>query len=191
MGLFRWLKGQTGSTNGSSAALSSWHQDWRAACAEPSTEKARSLEAALDSLGLSEDDAEIEREMLEGLEHLVALRGSVAAGALPVVETGHRVVGTDTCHFTAPSSMPDEPSQPGGRLLLTGARAIFVGGAKALTVPWHAVVEVLDQDRDVVLVRHDRATLYRFRCNVYADALTAAYLARHLARRQRRAGGSV
>ena len=190
MGLFRWLKGKSGSTNGSSA-LSSWQHAWRAACAEPTAERAASLDAALQSLGLSEDDAEIEREMLEGLGQLVALSGAVSAGALPTIETGHRVVGADTCHFSAPASMPDEPSQPGGRLLLTSARAIFVGGAKASTVPWHAILEVIDQDRDVVLVRHDRATFYRFRCNVYSDALSAAFLARHLARRQRRSGGSV
>ena len=185
MGLLRWLKGKSAPWQERSE-LDGWRREWRTACAEPSAERVASLARSLDGLGLSEDDAEIEREMLEGLEHLVALHASIVSGQLPRVETGHRVVGTDTCHFSAPSSMPDEPSQPSGRLLLTSARAIFVGGARAVTVPWHAIVEVLDADRDVIFVRHDRQTFYRFRCNIYGDALSAAFLARTLAARQRR-----
>ena len=121
--------------------------------------------------------------MLDGLEQLAALR---AASALPLVETGHRVVGTDVCHFTAPASMPDEEAQPSGRLILTSARAIFAGGARAVTVPWHSIGRVLQHDRDVTIVRHDRETLHRFRCNVFGDAMTAAFLAETLAARHRR-----
>jgi len=139
----------------------------------------------LDVLGLPEDEVEIEREMLAGLEQLLALHDTIATG-LPIVQTGHRVVGTDVCHFTAPVSMPDEPSQPGGRLILTSDRAIFAGGVKATTVPWHAIGEVLHQERDLVLVRHGRETFHRFRCNVFADALSAACLAQRLAASHRR-----
>jgi hypothetical protein len=190
MGLFEWLKGKAGSRNGN-PARSSWHDDWRAACAAPTVEGIASLEAALAALGIPDEEAEIEREMLDGLSQLTTLRETVSSGALPTIDTGHRVVGTDTCHFTAPSSMPDEPSQPGGQLILTSARAIFVGGGKAISVPWHAVAEVADQNRDVLLVRHDRTTFHRFRCNIYADVLAATFLARHLAGRPRRPGASV
>jgi hypothetical protein len=44
---------------------------------------------------------------------------------------------------------------------------------------------VVQQERDVILVRHDRATFHRFRCNVFADALCAGLIARTLARRAR------
>jgi hypothetical protein len=84
--------------------------------------------------------------------------------------------------------MPDDVAQPSGRLIFTGARAIFAGGARALTLPWHAVAEVAQQERDVILVRHDRETFHRFRCNVFADALCAGLLARTLARRTRSGG---
>jgi hypothetical protein len=86
--------------------------------------------------------------------------------------------------------MPDETSQPCGRLLLTSGRAIFVGGANGATVPWHSVVEAMQLDRDVVLIRGDREKLYRFRCNSFNDALRAAFLARELmaATRRRRPG---
>jgi hypothetical protein len=143
------------------------------------------LRSELDALGLPEEEIEIEREMLDGLEHLVALTAAVDSAGLPTLQTGHRVVGTDLCHFTAPASMPDEPSQPGGRLLLTGARLIFVGGPGA-TAAWHALAEVVLADRDLVLVRADRSRMYRFRCNSYSDAMCGAFLARRLIAARRR-----
>jgi hypothetical protein len=144
------------------------------------------LSVSLAALGLPEEEVEIEREMLAGLEHLANIQSSLPAGTLPSVETGHRVVGTDRCHFSAPVSMPDEPAQPSGRLILTNVRAIFAGGGKATTIPWHAVADVLQAERDVILVRRDRDNFHRFRCNVYADALEAAWLARALAGGHRR-----
>lgn len=148
-----------------------------------------SLSAHLNALALPEEEIEIEREMLDGLEQVSRLRAALAANGVPVVETGHRVVGTETCHFSAPSSMPDDAAQPSGRLILTGARAIFAGGARALTLPWHAVADVMQQERDVILVRHDRETFHRFRCNVFADAMCAGLLARTLSRRTRSGRG--
>ncbi len=118
--------------------------------------------------------------MLDGLAELTQLRSNIDAGQLPIVQTGHRVVGTDICHFSTPCSMPDDPAQPSGRLIFTGSRAIFAGGARALTIPWHMVAEVVQQERDVALVRHDRETFYRFRCNNYSDALCGGLLARTL-----------
>jgi hypothetical protein len=97
------------------------------------------------------------------------------------------------CHFIAPASMPDDPAQPSGRLLLTNARAIFVGGARGITVPWHAIAQQLQTDRDIVLVRSDGAALYRFRCNSFDDALRGAFIAGRLRRKEEgkgeRAGG--
>src|SRR5512134_2457604 len=127
----------------------------------------------------------MEREMLDGLVQVSQLHAALTVDGLPVVETGHRVVGAETCHFSAPSSMPDDAAQPSGRLIFTGARAIFAGGARALALPWHTIADVVQQERDLILVRHDRETFHRFRCNVYADALCAGLIARTLARRAR------
>lgn len=183
MGLLRWFKERT---SGGDARLDQWRRLWRDACVAPDVETAESLESALDAFGLPEEEIEIEREMLAGLHELTTLRGSVTSNGLPTIETGHRVVGTDRCHFSAPASMPDDSAQPSGRLILTSARAIFVGGARSTTIAWHAVAEVLQQERDVMLVKHDRETFHRYRCNVYGDALSAAFLARALAARHRR-----
>jgi hypothetical protein len=182
MRVFRWLTSRR--ENGSK--LGPWRERWRVACRTPAAGEAEALTAALEAMGLAEEEIEVEREMLDGLQVLTALHASIAATGLPVVETGHRVVGADRCHYSAPASMPDDASQPSGRLILTSARAIFVGGARSTTVAWHAVSEVLQQDRDVVLVKHDRETFHRFRCNLFADALSAAFLATTLAASHRR-----
>jgi hypothetical protein len=187
MGLFGWLKNRR---NGGDPRLMEWRRAWNASAAEPGPNAVSTLRTQLDRLGLPEEEIEIEREMLEGISQLSQLRLSVDTSGIPVVETGHRVVGHDTCHFSTPVSMPDDAAQPSGRLFLTNSRAIFAGGARATTVAWHAIGEVIHGDRDVVLVRRDRDTIYRFRCNTYADAMCGAYLARRLAALMSRAASS-
>src|SRR5260221_13192871 len=89
------------------------------------------LEAAFRRPRPFADDLEIEEEMLDALRHVLALEEELAAAHLPVVDTSHRVVGPDRCHFSAPVSMPEDPAQPTGRLLLTSPRPVFAGGAQA------------------------------------------------------------
>lgn len=176
MGLLGWIKTRVSRDD---RRLQDWRQAWRKASTEPTPDHVRSLRHQLDALGLPEDDLEIEREMLDALAAVLALAATVAESGLPILETGHRIVGPDVCHYTAPVSMPDEPSQPSGRLILTSARAIFVGG-RGVTVPWHAIAQVLHTDRDLLLVRRGQPSLYRFQCNTFADAMCAAFLARRL-----------
>src|SRR5918993_1268533 len=106
----------------------------------------------------------------------------LAAARVPIVETTHRVVGTDRCHFSAPVSVPDDPAQPTGRLLLTSTRAVFAGGARTPALPWHGVREIVQAGRDVifVLARAGEETGQRFRCNSDAEALCGAAIGRHL-----------
>jgi hypothetical protein len=181
MGLFGWLKGSTAPANG----LRAWRREWAEAVTAPSAAALERLRSALHVRPPLADDIEIEEEMLEGLDRLIALTTDLADGRLPNIETTHRIVGSDVCHFSAPVSMPEDAAQPTGRLLLTGTRAVFAGGARPTTVAWHAAAEVVQADRDVLLIRSDRGTAYRFRCNNYGDALTAAAIARHLAARAR------
>ena len=89
-----------------------WRRQWRDASAAPTAADVEALAAALAALALPEDGIEIEREMLDGSSS--SLPSHAPRPGLPLVETGHRVVGTDVCHFTAPASMPDDPSQPSG-----------------------------------------------------------------------------
>ncbi len=183
MALWGWFRRNR---SGGDGRLTEWRQAWRVAAGKPDPADVASLTARLDAIGLPDDDVEIEREMLEGLDQLIRLTAIIGSNGLPILETGHRIVGADTCHYSAPASMPDDPTQPAGRLILTSARAIFAGGARATTLPWHAVSTVVQQDRDIVLVRHDRETMYRFRCNLFADAMCAAFLARRLSTNKRK-----
>jgi hypothetical protein len=156
-----------------------WRRTWADAIGRDDPAAVERLRKALDTMPGSGDDLDVEAEMLDGLEQLVALRGELAAARVPIVETTHRVVGPDPCHFTAPVSLPDDPAQPSGRLLLTSTRAIFVG-ARLINIPWHATRQAIQIDRDVLLVRATSEDVIRIRCNTYPDALCAAELARHL-----------
>lgn len=178
MGFLKWWMGR-----GSSAEdnrLRAWRAGWAQVAASPAAERIERLRIDLDGMGLSADEIEIEREMLDALMEREALASAVRLSGLPSVVTGHRVVGAERCHFTAPASMPDEPGQPGGRLLLTSGRAIFVGGANGVSAAWHSVGDAHHLDRDVVLVRSDRDRIHRFRCNTFGDAMRAAFIARAL-----------
>jgi hypothetical protein len=169
--------------------LREWKREWTAAAGSLDPASARRLKDRLDALGLPEDDVEIEREMLDALDDAAALSSEIARSGLPILETGHRVVGHDRCHFTAAASMPDEQGQPTGRLLLTSARAIFLGGANAVSTAWHMIDEASQDARDLVLVRTTHDRLYRFQCNSFSDALRGALIARELIRRKPRATG--
>jgi hypothetical protein len=189
MGFLTWWKGRGASADDN--RLREWRDGWAQAAASPAADRADRIErlrAGLDALGLPADEVEIEREMLDALLEREALASAVRVSGLPIVETGHRIVGAERCHFTAPASMPDEPAQPGGRLLLTSGRAIFVGGANGLAAAWHTVGDAHHIDRDVVLVRPGHDRIYRFRCNTFGDAMRGAFIAGELVamRRARR-----
>lgn len=187
MGLLDWLKGRS---TGGDPGLSEWRRAWAEAAIRIDEHTVSSLESRLKALALPEEDIEIEQEMLEGARDLVRLRAEVDGSGLPVVDTGHRVIGGDTCHYSAPVSMPDDPAQPSGRLLLTGARAVFAGAGRTTAVPWHMVAEVVRAERDIVLIRKGREDLHRFRCNTFADALCGAFLAQRLIERRQPAPGA-
>ena len=177
MKLFGWIRGKD-SSGGTERRR--WREAWMEAVVAEDGSRAAALRAQLDGLPLAPgDDNEVELEMIDALERL-ALLVSETAGGLPVVETQHRVLGGDRCHFTAPASLPEDPSQPSGRVLFTGARTFFVGGNHPQPVAWHAVRDVIHAERDVLLVRADGTAAAHFRFNSYGDAVAAAFLARRL-----------
>ena len=186
MGLIDWWKGRGEPLEDS--RLRGWRAAWTQAASTGDTRQIPQLAAELDALGLPEDDIEIEREMLDALRDLETVSASVRVGGLPLVETGHRVVRGEPCYYSAPASMPDEPGQPAGRLLLTSGRAIFVGGPGGLTAAWHSISEASHIERDLVLTKNGRDRVYRFRCNAYGDALCAAFIAGELLTRRRLRG---
>jgi len=140
------------------------------------------LEGRLHATPPLAEDVEIEEEMLQALRDVLALERQLAAADLPLIETTHRAAHGERCHFSAPVSMPDDPAQPTGRLLLTSGRAAFAGGSRTPAIAWHAARDIVRSDRDLLIVRAGGGdgSLYRFRCNSYSDAVCAAAIARHL-----------
>ena len=143
--------------------------------------RAAALKADLDGLPLGAgEDNEMELEMMDALDRLASLQQETAAGPLPTVETQHRVLAGDRCHFSAPASLPDDPAQASGRVLFTGGRSIFVGGGQPQVLAWHTVREVIQAERDMMMLRADGTPGAHFRFNTFGDAVAAAFLARRL-----------
>ena len=164
------------STSAPDPHVALWWRDANAALLRPTRAGADDLRPRLvtpDQI----DERGRQEEMLDAVERLCDVS---AAEALPVLETQHRVIGTDICHFMAPVSAPDHGDAV-GKLFLTSQRIIFAGGA-SIAWPWHRVRRATRHDRDVVFEGGDALTL-RLRCNTYGDAAMAAALAERLSRR--------
>lgn len=160
--------------------IARWRSIWAQAIETAGGATADELRRQLHLAAQPGTDVELEEEMLDALSQLEAIRHDVGRGALPQVQTQHRVVGTDACHFTAPASLPGDVSQASGRVLLTGGRSIFVGAGRTAALAWHSVHQIARLDRDVILLRADRSAAAHYRFNTFGDAVVAAYLAGHL-----------
>ena len=189
MGLRDWLKRR--GVGAEDPRLRRWRQRWEQVTASANGIEIEPLRSALEGFGLPEQEIEIEREMLEALRERQALSSTIRVSGLPIIETGHRVVHGESCHYTAPASMPEEPGQPAGRLLLTSGRAIFVGGATGMAAAWHTISKSAYVDRDLVLIRNGGEHSYRFRCNTYGDTLRAAFIASEILASRRRSSSSL
>ena len=87
-----------------------WWRAAHAALVDPANASLDHLTATLiDPSQL--DERERQEEMLEAVSRVIALD----AAALPELETQHRVIGTDRCHFMAPVSAPDHGDAEIGR----------------------------------------------------------------------------
>ena len=108
MGLFGWLK-RSGSAG--NHRIDAWRREWERAAAAGDAQAAASLRADLEARPPMADDVEIEEEMLDGLERLVALPERAAGVA-------------------AASRRDDAPRGGGGRLSLQRA-GVDAGGSGA------------------------------------------------------------
>jgi hypothetical protein len=152
-----------------------WWRDAEATALRPTAQAIQDLRQ--DPADADLDEAERRAEMLEALDRLLELAALVE---LPVLDTQHRVIGTDRCHFIAPCSAPDH-GDAAGKLLLTSHRIVFAGGA-SIAWPWHRVRRVVRHERDVIFEGGDSLAL-RLRCNSYGDALAAVVLSEKLFRK--------
>jgi len=142
------------------------------------------LEALQDrpaQLGLTDEDAALECEHVTGLLAALDLRERLERGDQPeVIQTTHRAVAGESCHFIAPASFPDGLMDRGGKLFLTNQRALYLGQSTRAAA-WSQVTGVRDHERDIILTVQP-LDLLRFRCSSYVDTLRAVELARYLSR---------
>lgn len=156
--------------------VSAWWQAANALTAAPTSDAVAALKATTVNAAEAPDLAEAQDEMLEGLEALLDLTQS-AQSPLPVLDTQHRVIGADTCHYMAPASLIDQVDS-GGKVFVTSARVIFAAGT-VVSWPWHQIVRVQREERDLVLELKGRPGV-RLRLNTYEGALVMAALAGRL-----------
>jgi hypothetical protein len=154
----------------------------RAAREAGDTAAMAALPARLPALGLNEDDAALELELVDGLVDVASMRAAAARGdGLAVIETSHRALNGETCHFLAPAWRPDAGGDSGGKLIFTPRRLLYLGAA-SVTLSWAHVAAAREHDRDI-LVQTRPGRLLTFRCNSYGDALRGAWIAQQLLRR--------
>ncbi len=131
------------------------------------------LKATTVNAAEAPDLAEAQDEMIEGLEALLHL----AHSPLPVLDTQHRVIGPDACHYMAPASLIEQVDS-GGKVFVTSARIIFAAGAVA-SWPWHQISRMQRDERDLLIDLKGRPGV-RLRMNTYEGALVIAALAARL-----------
>ena len=150
-GTFGWLRKSSrgGETSEAARGVRHGRRRWR----RWTPAAVRTLEAALRRTPPLADDLEIEEEMLDALRQLLELERELAAA--PRADRGNDATewwGRIGATSARPVSMPDDPAQPTGRLLLTSTRAVFAGGARTPALPWHAAREVIQSGRDLLFV---------------------------------------
>lgn len=129
------------------------------------------------------DESEQQDEMLDGLTDLASL---AAQASLPVVDTQHRVIGSDRCHMMTPATLTADQAVP-GKVFLTERRLVFAGGA-ARSWPWHRVRDTSRSGRIVSLVMAGPADVVALQCNTLGDAMLICHLVRRLSARDDRTG---
>jgi len=154
--------------------VAGWWRNAQAAADSPSADAIRALRQSMVTSAQSPDEAERQEEMIDGLEQLLALAG----GALPILETQHRVIGADVCHLAVPCGLAGGVETP-GKLFLTSARLIFSGG-RVQAWPWHRVRQVVRAERALLFAIAGVPDEIQINCNTYGDALAAVYLAGRL-----------
>jgi hypothetical protein len=160
------------------AADVAWWRDAEAAAISPAAEAIDRLQREMRDAA-SPDERERREEFVEGLTRLLEVSSN---GGLPRVETQHRVIGTDTCHFVAPAGVAGL-SDAAGKLFLTSQRIVFAShGVRAW--PWHRVRAITRVGRALIIEVAGVEDPIQIQCNSYGEAMVAAHMGRGLAARK-------
>ncbi|HEY8550178.1 MAG TPA: hypothetical protein VIL35_09505 [Vicinamibacterales bacterium] len=137
-------------------------------------ERLEALRREAASLGVPEEEVELELEMVEGGLAELDFREEIARTGLPVVAHQHKALGADRCHLIASATLlAGEHGRP-GRLFVTEHRLVFLA-SPMLAVPWNGVHRVEQSGRDVI-VAATRGATFRFRFGSFADTRKVRWL---------------
>jgi hypothetical protein len=178
----RW-RGQTGTDNSDSGL----RRQFRAAVQEGLAGDRETLERLLQmpaALGITEEEVELELEMVHGALDRLALRERLARDGLPILEHQHKALGADRCHFRCSAFTVDEAGHRPGRLFLTHRRLVFLA-SPLLALPWSATASIEDDERDIVVNTVTPGVSYRFHCNSFSDARCGVLIAQTVMRQMR------
>ena len=170
--MFRRLLGRVAPAQPDTSA---WWREANALAGTPDTERIAALRAQIADAGKAPDVAELQEEMIDGLERLLDLAQQTV---LPVIATQHRVIGNEVCHFIVPVSLI-EHVDASGKLFATAERLVFAAGT-VRQWPWHSIQAITRVERDVVIDLRGRPAAARLRTNTYGDALLLVALAERL-----------
>jgi hypothetical protein len=170
--MFRRLFGRNTSVQ---PDTSGWWRDANALAARPDPERVAALKATVADAAAAPDAAELQEEMIDGLERVIALANEPV---LPVIATQHRVIGSEVCHLIAPVSLIEQVDVA-GKLFATAGRLVFAAGT-VRQWPWHSIAALRRDERDVVIDLRGRPAVARLRTNTYGDALLIVALAERL-----------
>ena len=154
---------------------SAWWREANALAAAPDADRIATLRAQIIDRAQAPDAAELQEEMIDGLDRLLALAQDPA---LPIVATQHRVIGSEVCHFIAPVSLIED-IDAAGKLFATSERLVFAAGT-VRQWPWHAIPSITRVERDVMIDLRGRPAAARVRTNTYGDALLLVALSERL-----------
>ncbi len=154
---------------------SAWWREAGALAESPDGSRIAALRAQITDAATAPDVSELQEEMIDGLERLLAF---AAQQVLPVIETQHRVIGSERCHFIVPASLIEQVDAS-GKLFATAERLVFAAGT-VRQWPWHAIAALKRVERDVVIDLRGRPAAARLRTNTYGDALLLVALAERL-----------
>ena len=170
--MFRRLLGRVAPAQPDTSA---WWREANALADSPDAGRIAALRAQIADAVKAPDAAELQEEMIDGLERLLAL---AQQSVLPVIATQHRVIGNELCHFIAPISLIEQVDAS-GKLFATAERLVFAAGT-VRQWPWHAIPSITRVERDVVIDLRGRPSAARLRANTYGDALLLVALAERL-----------
>ena len=170
--MFRRLFGRNKSVQPDTSA---WWREANALAASPNAERLAALKGTIADAATAPDAAELQEEMIDGLERVMAM---ARESALPVIATQHRVIGSEACHLIAPVSLIEQVDVS-GKLFATADRLVFAAGTVRQWA-WHSIAALVRDERDILIDLRGRPGAARLRTNTYGDALVIVALSERL-----------